>query len=342
MTFVAVGMSGGVDSSVAAALLKTQGYEVTGVFIEAYNEPGCRADEDRADALKVATKLEIPFRVVDLRGEYKRDVIKYFFDEYRAGRTPNPDIVCNREIKFGLFYDWAMSQGFDFVATGHYARIKEGRVQSALDKGKDQSYFLWQVPRENLAKILWPLGEMRKKAVREKAHQLELPNAAKPDSMGVCMLGEIKVNDFLRQHLGQCEGEVVWKGQVVGRHEGLWFATIGQRGGWTIAPKLQQSVMPALYVIEKDAVNNRLVVGEHIEVYKHQFEITEARVPQDTNRLTVRIRNLGEEARVGQLEETEGGAWKVTTKTPLYAPAPGQSAVFYDSRGVVAGGGIIC
>src|SRR3989339_584862 len=160
---VAVGMSGGVDSCVAAALLKEQGYEITGVYIEAYNEPGCRSDQDRKDALAVATRLDLRFKILDLRKEYQERVIKYFLDEYRAGRTPNPDIVCNREIKFGLFYEYAMQHGFDFVATGHYARIKEGRLQRPRDLTKDQTYFLWQGERGKLKHILFPLGEMTKK-----------------------------------------------------------------------------------------------------------------------------------------------------------------------------------
>lgn len=283
---VAVGMSGGVDSSVAAALLVEQGYEVTGVFIEAYNEPGCRTDEDRKDALAVATQLDLRFKILDLRKEYKEKVVKYFFEEYKAGRTPNPDVVCNREVKFGLFYDYAIKAGFDYVATGHYARIagitnnqnpiiKRLYLQRASDQGKDQSYFLWQVEPERLGKILFPLGEMRKKEVRQKAKELGLPNAAKPDSMGVCMMGELNVREFLREKLGEQEGEVVLKITnnqapitkqnkqndqrikvkkfdywnldvdyletnyvVVGQHKGLWFHTIGERVGQDVRFKI--------------------------------------------------------------------------------------------------------
>ena len=194
MKKIVVGMSGGVDSSVAAAILmeqaclRRQGHEVTGVYIEAYNEPGCRADEDKRDALKVATQLGISFEVLDLRKEYRESVVKYFYDEYKSGRTPNPDIVCNLEIKFGLFLDWALEQGYDKVATGHYARIVEKQgselnrqssepcflLQSAVDAGKDQSYFLWRVTPDRLEHVLFPLGEMTKVQVRAKGKELGL------------------------------------------------------------------------------------------------------------------------------------------------------------------------
>ncbi len=283
---VAVGMSGGVDSSVAATLLKEQGYEVTGVYIEAYNEPGCRSDQDRKDALAVVAHLDLRFKILDLRKEYKEKVVKYFLDEYQAGRTPNPDIVCNREIKFGLFYDWAISRGFDQVATGHYARITTYKdsprrdlqgesfwLQRPRDRTKDQTYFLWQVPRKHLEHILFPLGDMLKSEVRTKAKEIGLPNADKPDSMGVCMMGELKVEEYLRKQLGENPGKVVlitksqkfrsspkiaqrselWEQgselRSIGTHRGLWFSTIGQRGGWEMEAKMQKAEMEPLYVV---------------------------------------------------------------------------------------------
>lgn len=337
---VAVGMSGGVDSSVTAALLKEQGHNVTGVFIEAYNEPGCRTDEDKRDALRVATQLGIPFQVLDLRKEYKATVVKYFFGEYLSGRTPNPDVVCNREVKFGLFYDWAIKRGFANVATGHYARITEdGQLQQPVDLTKDQSYFLWQVPREHLTRVMWPLGEMTKQHVRAYAKHLKLPNADKPDSMGVCMLGELNVRAFLHQHLGEQPGDVIWNGRVVGNHEGLWFYTIGQRGGWEYSTGVQTEKMPSLYVIDKHVDRHELVIGLHGEAWRTSFTIVDHQL-WGGGALSVRIRNLGEIVNVTDMTLLKGGQWRVNTDRPLYGPAAGQSAVFY-SKGVVVGGGIL-
>lgn len=349
---VLVGMSGGVDSSVAAAMLIEQGYEVQGVFVEAYNELGCRTDQDKKDALQVALKLGMPFKVLDLRKEYKERVVKYFLDEYRAGRTPNPDIICNRDIKFGLLYEYMEQNGYDYLATGHYARIVKGQgardkvkefdLQQPVDLSKDQTYFLWQVAREKLAHILWPLGNVEKSWVRQRAHELGLPNAAKPDSMGVCMIGELNVRDFLKEKLGTNPGQVMWKGVKVGSHEGLWFYTIGSRGGFTINPNAQNKSMPPLYVVGKEANSNTLVVGVREECYLDQFEITNS-LPAQAGQflkyegvLRVRVRNLGE---LTPVKEIIGN--KVQVEEPIFALAPGQSAVFYDSEGVVVGGGII-
>lgn len=377
---VVVGMSGGVDSSVAAALLVEQGYDVTGVFIEAYNEPGCRTDEDKRDALRVATKLDIRFKIFDLRKEYKEQVVKYFFDEYEAGRTPNPDVVCNREVKFGLFYEWALKNGFDYVATGHYGRITEKSnkatkqqhfLQRPRDLSKDQTYFLWQVTPEKLEHIIFPLGGMLKSEVRELAKKYGFANADKPDSMGVCMMGELNVAQFLKNKLGEKEGEVVLKFSSnpvlqyssVGTHKGLWFYTIGQRVGGEM--KLNSQIlklgyaannMPPLYVIGKDQANNILIIGEREECYSSQFSIHNLQFSIDEdlmemlinkNRLFVRIRNLGELAIVTRCQrDTVTLQVQVTTLEPLFAPAPGQSAVFYGQIGeigreVVVGGGII-
>lgn len=342
---IAVGISGGVDSSVAAATLLEQGYDVTGVFIEAYNEPGCRTDQDKKDALQVALKLGIQFQTLDVRAEYKKLVVQYFIDEYAAGRTPNPDIVCNREVKFGIFYDWAIKQGFDFVATGHYARIVEGKLQRPKDLSKDQTYWLWQVEGERLAHILFPLGDWMKREVREKARELGLPNAEKPDSMGVCMMGELNVREWLKGKLGEKPGEVIWRRQelgirnqeiVIGRHAGVWFATIGQRGGWEVDPKSQTSDMPSLYVIAKDKEKNQLIVGEREECYVDKFQISNAPILKYDTNLWVRIRNLGELTKVKEITDNV-----VTLAEPVFAVAPGQSAVFYDEDGFVVGGGVI-
>ena len=344
---VLVGMSGGVDSSVAAAILIEQGYEVYGVFVEAYNEPGCRTDQDKKDALQVALKLGIPFTVLDLRNEYKERVVSYFIDEYREGRTPNPDIICNRDIKFGLLYEYMEQKGYDYLATGHYARItevkgtrekvKEFFIQQPKDLSKDQTYFLWQVAREKLGRILWPLGKVEKSWVRQRAHELVLPNADKPDSMGVCMIGELNVRDFLKEKLGTNPGPVMWNGVSVGSHEGLWFYTIGSRGGFKINPHAQNESMPPLYVVGKDANSNTLVVGVREECYLNTIELDKLQLITENERgLTVRVRNLGE---LTPVKEIRGN--KIQVDEPIFALAPGQSAVFYDSEGEVVGGGII-
>src|SRR3990167_4435187 len=198
---VAVGLSGGVDSSVSAYLLKKQGYEVTGVYMQCWDSKadGCRAEEDRADAVKVASRIEIPFLTLDFRAEYKQKVIEYFYKSYEEGLTPNPDILCNKEIKFGLFMDWAIKEGFDFVATGHYARIKNNTLMRGVDNTKDQSYFLYLLNKEQLKKIIFPLGEMRKIEVRKIAKKVGLQNFNKPDSMGICFIGEVDIKEQLKK-----------------------------------------------------------------------------------------------------------------------------------------------
>lgn len=346
---VAVGLSGGVDSSVAAALLLEQGYDVTGVYLECYNEPGCRTDQDKKDALQVALKLGIKFEVLDFRKEYKEKVVEYFYNEYEAGRTPNPDVMCNKEIKFGIFYEWAIQNGFDYVATGHYCRItKDGPLllQMARDESKDQSYFLWQIPSDHLSNILFPLGSMLKSEVRAKAKELELGTATKPDSMGICFIGDVDVHKLLKDKLGEKPGEVVKDGEVIGKHRGLWFYTIGQRGGWemgqlnhkTIETLHQSGIdtnnMPPLYVIDKDIEMNILIVGSREMTMRNEFKVK--KIEGIEGRLWVRIRNLGELYEVSSFDgET------VHTKEPVFAVAEGQSCVFYDDTQVLVAGSII-
>ena len=350
-----MGMSGGVDSSVAAALLVAQGYEVVGVYIEAYNEPGCRTDQDKKDALKVALQLGISFQVLDLRTEYKDKVIEYFYREYELGRTPNPDIVCNREIKFGIFLDWAVANGFDKVATGHYARIANGLLQRARDIAKDQSYFLWQVTPDKLEHVLFPLGEMLKSEVRTKAKELNLPTASKPDSMGICFVGEVDVAQLLRKKLGENPGEIVMQCQsdtvshdvVVGEHKGLWFYTVGERKGLTLDKKVLKKMglhpesMAPMYVVAKDASKNRLVVGPKEATMTSRVSVKWRFLTEKEGKLFVRIRNLGE---LYEVVKIEGEV--VTTKDAMMGVAEGQSAVVYLRNGaegdeVVVGGGEI-
>ncbi|HYC83407.1 MAG TPA: tRNA 2-thiouridine(34) synthase MnmA, partial [Candidatus Paceibacterota bacterium] len=233
---VFVGMSGGVDSSVTAALLKKEGYDVVGVFIKAWEPAGykCTWREDRRDAMRVAAVLEVPFVTLDLEEEYKESVVDYMIGEYRAGRTPNPDVMCNQSVKFGAFYRKAREAGADWVATGHYAQMERSEGKATLkegaDKAKDQSYFLWTMKKEVAEHVLLPIGPYQKPEVRKLAEKFKLPNFAKKDSQGLCFLGHIDVKEFLKAYIDTEEGKVLnEKGEAIGRHDGAFFFTIGER-----------------------------------------------------------------------------------------------------------------
>lgn len=349
MQRVALGMSGGVDSSLSAVLLQEAGYEVTGVFLECWRAPGCRAEEDRKDALDVALKLGIPFRVLDFKDAYKQTVVEYFFREYEAGRTPNPDVLCNKEIKFGLFYDWAMENGFDYVATGHYAQIIENQLVRSEDDWKDQTYFLYRLRKEQLSHILFPIGHLKKQEVRQLAHAKNVPVANKPDSQGICFIGEINVHNFLKERLGERPGDVVdTKGRKIGEHTGLWFYTIGQRHGFENSFKLPKNIegvdkhmIPPFYVIEKNAEKNQLVVGFGRETHTDSFSVEDLHwIEKPTSqRVLVRIRHTGKLLPC-TLQAISLDRYTVTLQEPIQGIAAGQSAVFYDGN-VCMGGGII-
>lgn len=339
---VALGMSGGVDSSLSAALLKEHGYEVTGVFLECWRASGCRAEDDRKDALNVALKLGIPFRVLDFKDTYKEKVVEYFFREYEAGRTPNPDVLCNKEIKFGLFYDWAIANGYDYVATGHYAQNLNNQLCIPKDSRKDQTYFLYRLRGEQMPHILFPIGHLTKQEVRELAQEKNLAVAAKPDSQGICFIGEINVHNFLKERLGERPGDVVdTKGRKIGEHKGLWFYTIGQRHGFEV--KVNNNAIPPYYVIRKDAEKNQLVVGFGTETYRDSFEIENihwiSENPTQVKNLLVRIRHTGKLLPC-RLVSTTKDRMKVLLDEPAQGLASGQSAVFYED-GVCLGGGVI-
>ena len=313
---VLVALSGGVDSSVAALLLKRAGFNVVGGFIRGYNVDGCQ-DRDAEDARLVAEKLDIPFYVFDFEEEYKKRVVNYLLDGYRKGITPNPDVVCNSQIKFGLFYDKAMELGFDYVASGHYVRMEDigfrGKrgVFEAKDKNKDQSYFLWQIPYERFNKILFPIGHLKKMEVRKIAKEFGLPTADKKDSQGVCFLGKFRFGDFLKEHIKPEKGEIVdTNGKKVGEHHGVWFYTIGQRSGFTInqtsldkqadGTTITKQNIPPFYVIAKKAKENQLVVGFGAETYVDKFKVEQlhwiAKPSQFTPHLSplyVRLRHTG-------------------------------------------------
>jgi tRNA-specific 2-thiouridylase len=346
---VAIGLSGGVDSSVAALLLKGQGYNVTGVYIKCWDikEDGCAADEDRAYALQTSIKLGIKFETLDFQKEYQKKVIDYFYNEYSRGRTPNPDIVCNKEIKFGMFFDWATENGFDFVATGHYARVMEfekGSYQllKGKDPSKDQSYFLYLLGQEQLKKILLPIGDLKKTQVRKLAKENKLPTADRPESMGICFIGEVDIKKFLEKKIEHNAGNVLdIFGNIIGEHDGVAFFTIGQRHGF----KLDKYSASPMYVVSKNAERNELVVGREEDTYKKSFGVSEIHwinEPIFENSKSfgceVRIRHLGKMFDAGVVGKS--GTLVVNLEKPAFGVAPGQSCVFYKGD-IVLGGGVI-
>lgn len=288
---VFVGLSGGVDSAVSAALLKKAGYDVVGVFIQTWhpNFLECNEEEERRDAMRVAAHLDIPFLSLDLEAVYKKEVADYMIREYKAGRTPNPDVMCNKEVKFGAFLKKALAMGADYVATGHYAQAEQesiflnGLVEPAkaflratrgpekknfpveLKKGndlaKDQSYFLWTLSQKQLSKIFFPIGHLKKTEVRKLAKKFKLPVAEKHDSQGICFLGAIDLKEFLKHYIKSKKGKVVnIEGEVIGHHDGAVFHTLGERHGFTITKKGPND--GAYYIVAKDIKKNILTVSQ--------------------------------------------------------------------------------
>jgi len=273
---VLVALSGGVDSATAAALLKEQGYDVEGAFIKTWSPDWlpCTWREERLDAMRVAAHLHIPFHTVDLSHEYERDVAHYMVREYRAGRTPNPDVMCNKYIKFGAFFAWAMAQGYEYVATGHYASIEEEhkkieptdgmtttyQLLAGVDGNKDQTYFLWTLTQEHLARTLFPVGSFEKVVVRKHAERFGLPIARKKDSQGVCFLGMLNMKEFLEHYIARAPGVVLdTEGNTVGTHDGAVFYTLGQRHGFVIHHTRPDSLPQ--YIVAKDVAHNTIMVA---------------------------------------------------------------------------------
>jgi tRNA-specific 2-thiouridylase len=351
---ILVGMSGGVDSSVAAALLVEQGYDVTGGFIKNWSDAKdlwtgeCEWRGERRDALRVAAKLGIPLLTFDFEKEYRDRVLERMFREYESGITPNPDVLCNEEIKFGLFFDAAMKLGFDGIATGHYARIRHdadgtAHLLKAFDPKKDQSYFLHRASQEALSKTVFPIGELPKSEVRRLAERFNLPVANKPDSQGICFVGKIDFHDFLRKRIKPRQGDIVTpEGERIGRHDGIDAYTIGQRHGLKVNKEGK-----TWYVADKDRENNRLLVvpdREHPLLYRDRINLRDIYWITDASSdphidVVVRYHSdpvAGDFFPIGKGES----AGVLRLDRPAWAPAPGQSAVFYRGDECL-GGGII-
>ena len=378
MAKVVVGLSGGVDSSVAAHLLKEQGHDVIGVFMKNWHDTeftisdDCPWEEDSKDALLVSEKLGIPFHTLDLSEDYYERIVQYMFDEYSAGRTPNPDVLCNREIKFDLFLKHALKLDADFVATGHYCRKVENDngtfdLLKGMDENKDQSYFLCQISQDQLSKALFPLGELKKDEVREIAAREELITAEKRDSQGLCFIGKVKLPDFLKQRLSEKQGEVVeiksnWQGydgledplevptynkkdgSVIGQHQGAHFYTVGQRKGLNIG-----GYKEPLFILQTDTKSNTVYVGEganHKGLLRKGLTINNNDVHwvKDSDRLSVgesksfdvriRYRQPLFKAVLSQKEDH----MEIVFDDFQKAVAPGQFAVWYEGDKLIGSG----
>ena len=347
---IIVGMSGGVDSSVAAYLLKQAGHHVEGVFMKNWEDNDtdsyCPSAEDMADAQKVCDKLGIELRMVNFASEYWKNVFSYFLQEYRAGRTPNPDVLCNREIKFKAFLEFAKQSGADYIATGHYVRKNtENRLLKGSDPAKDQSYFLYALNHQQIADSLFPVGELSKPEVRAIAEKIGLANHAKKDSTGICFIGERKFKAFLSNYLPAKPGNIeTIEGEVISRHDGLMFYTIGQRQGLQIGGMKNKSELP-WYVAEKDLRRNTLIVvqGEHPALFKSSLicsQLTWINESPDISKTLAAKTRYRQTDQPCQLKALNDGQLMVTFIDPQRAVTPGQSIVFYQDD-ICLGGGII-
>jgi len=371
-TTVFVGMSGGVDSSVSAAFLKEKGYEVVGVFIKTWHPDflSCNEEAERLDAIRVAAYLDIPFLTFDFEDVYKHEVADYMISEYRLGRTPNPDVMCNKHVKFGAFLKKALSMGADYVATGHYAQIVLERnlknsaggrftpkvggkpknyLNSSLEKGKDptkdQSYFLWTLKQDQLSKILFPVGHLNKTEVRKLAKKFNLPVAEKKDSQGICFLGAIDLKEFLKHYIKPKKGKVCnEKGEFLGYHDGAVFYTLGERHGFTITKKKSNDT--PYYVVGKNIKKNILTVSQN-RFLNHSTALTNYRIentnwiseiPKEDKKYTAQIRYHGEflPCQIKFISKFETSV--IFEKSVLVAS--GQSCVFYD-QDICLGGGVV-
>ena len=349
---VVVGMSGGVDSSVAAYLLKQQGFNVIGLFMINWEEDGaCTAEDDYEDVKRVCNAIGIPYYSVNYAKEYYARVFEYFLAQYKKGNTPNPDVLCNKEIKFGPFLEHAKKLGADYIATGHYAKkiTKDGKhfLAKAKDLNKDQSYFLNQLSQNQLEMVLFPLEDIEKPKVREIAAKLELSTAKKKDSTGICFIGERNFKNFLKTYLPMQPGEIVTlDGEVVGRHDGLMYYTLGQRRGLGIGGKASGNGA-RWFVLKKDLEKNQLIVsqGEDDALFSSALTCKSfnwiPEIPQEkTFRCFAKFRYRQPDQTV-QVEILEDASVKIVFDEKQRAVTPGQYAVLYDENGICLGGGEI-
>ncbi len=354
---IIVGMSGGVDSSVAALLLKEQGHHVEGVFMKNWEEDDtdtfCPASQDMADAQAVCDTLQIELHRVNFAADYWERVFTHFLTEYKAGRTPNPDILCNQEIKFKAFLHYAKQRGADLIATGHYARIQRENEQyyllKGLDSAKDQSYFLYTLNQAQLAQSLFPIGGLEKKIVRSLAEQAGFVTHAKKDSTGICFIGERKFKNFLNEYLPAQPGDIETStGDVIGQHDGLMFYTLGQRQGLKIGGLKNTSEAP-WYVVAKNMARNVLIVGQgqenpllfHQSLVAANLHWIAEEPPAFPAQLMAktRYRQMDQACKVSPLPEQM--SYLVEFTEPQRAMTPGQSVVFYEGEKCLGGGVIV-
>ncbi len=350
-TRVVVGMSGGVDSSVAALLLKEQGYDVIGIFMKNWDDTDefgvCTATEDYNDVIRVCNQIGIPYYAVNFEQQYWDKVFTYFLDEYKAGRTPNPDVMCNKEIKFKAFLDHALKLGADYLATGHYARVErnngEVKMLRGIDQNKDQTYFLNQLTQDQLQKVMFPLGDIDKKKVREIAKKAGLATAEKKDSTGICFIGERNFKEFLSGYLPAQKGDMeTLEGRKIGTHDGLMYYTIGQRHGlgiggagdpWFVVGKnLERNV---LYV--EQGFHHPALYSDSIQAIRVNWISDQEKRQEFTCTAKFRYRQPDEEVTVKLVPGNEA---EVIFEKPVRAVTPGQAVVFYDGD-VCLGGGTI-
>lgn len=346
---VFVGVSGGVDSSVSLALLKEAGYDVTGVFIKVWSPDflPCTWKEERRDAMRVCATLDVPFLTLDLEKEYKDSVVDYMIAEYMVGRTPNPDVMCNKYVKFGAFFKKAMEMGADYVATGHYAMVKNigsaYKLFESVDKNKDQSYFLWTLTQKELSKTLFPVGGMQKDEVRKLAKKFGLPTADKKDSQGLCFVGKVDMVDFLKHYITNEKGNVLdEKGNTIGTHDGAMFYTIGQRHGFDV--RQDKSDNKPVYVISKNIKENTITVGDGDykkisattkEVELEQVSFT-ADVLDNTKNLLARTRYRQILVKCSLIKNKD--IYTIIFDEPQENVTPGQSLVLYREEECLGGG----
>lgn len=344
MTKVYVGMSGGVDSSLTAALLVERGYTVVGVYMKNWSQdlPGMRCPwaDDLADAKRVAVQLGIDFKVFDFEQEYKQRVVEYMIDEYKLGRTPNPDIMCNQEVKFRLFLDTALAEGADMIATGHYARVEDGVLKLAKDANKDQTYFLYRVTKEALDKTLFPLGEYDKSEVREMARERGLYTAGKRDSQGICFVGQIGIREFLGQYVTTKPGDIIdaETRKVLGRHDGAIYYTLGQRHGLDVGGGLPY------YVVGKDMDANEVYVSTNLNnasIWRDELVLSSVHwIDQASKEGSYQMRLRHRAPLVPVRLEYRDTTLVLHPDDAQRAATPGQSVVLYDGD-ICVGGGII-